>query len=155
MFSTSRLFRLAALATFSALAFLVGPAIGAANSRGDDATASPALKSVQGVWSTRDDSEVPAKWTIKGDAFKAMVHGAQYLGKVSVDDAAKPHPTFTVDITEGPGDVKGKVAKGVYKLDGEKLYVNLSPPGEARPTSLDPVEGEAFLFELTKAKDAE
>ncbi|WP_165250735.1 TIGR03067 domain-containing protein [Paludisphaera soli] len=144
---TSHLSRIVAVAAFAASAWLAGPSPRAS---ADEATTSPALKSVQGVWTSRDDAEVAAKWTIKGDVFKATVNGVEYLGKVSVDDAAKPHPSFTIDVTDGPGEVKGKTAKGVYKIEGDQLIVNLSVPGGDRPTGFDPNGQDVYLFELTK-----
>lgn len=115
---------------------------------------SPALKAVQGTWTTREDSEVSAKWTIKGDAIKILVNGVEYAGKVVVDAEAKPHPAFTVEIKEGPGEAVGKSSKGVYKLEGDKLDVNIAVPGNDRPVDFNPYGQDLYLFELTRIKDA-
>ena len=115
---------------------------------------SPTLKAVQGTWTTRDDAEVSAKWSIDGDAIKVLVNGIEYSGKVYVDDAAKPHPAFTIDIKVGPGDAVGKAAKGVYKLEGDSLKVNIAAPGKDRPVDFNPYGDDIYLFELTRKKDA-
>ncbi len=118
----------------------------------DDATLSPALKAVQGVWVSDDDAEVDARWTVENDKITATVNGVDYIGTLKLDGEAKPHASWTIEIQEGPGEVKGKQAKGVYKLDGEKLVVNISHPGGDRPRDFDPDGDQVFLFELKKAK---
>lgn len=132
--------------SIAALAALASPA------RADEA--SPSLKAVQGTWTTRDDAEVSARWTIQGDAIKVVVNGVEYAGKVTVDAEAKPHPAFTIDIKEGPGEVVGKAAKGVYKLEGDKLDINIASPGNDRPVDFNPFGSDIYLFELTKKPDA-
>ncbi|OJW03207.1 MAG: hypothetical protein BGO49_00085 [Planctomycetales bacterium 71-10] len=134
------------LLSVAALAALAAPA------RADEP--GPALKAVQGTWTTRDDAEVSAKWTIKGDAIKVLVNGVEYAGKVTIDAEAKPHPAFTIDIKEGPGEVVGKSAKGVYKVDGDKLDVNIAAPGNDRPVDFNPFGSDIYLFELTRKPDA-
>lgn len=147
MIRLATLFRAAALSATTFLAAGLAPA---------DEPASPSgLESVQGVWTTRDDVEVQSTWKIKGDAFEAVVNGTRYLGKIAVDEKAKPHPTLTIDVKEGPGDVKGKASKGVYKVEGDKLIVNLGAPGSERPSDFDQAGDEVFLFELTKKPGAE
>jgi len=118
----------------------------------DDAALSPALKAVQGVWVSHDDAEVDAKWTIENDKITATVNGVGYIGTLKLDSEAKPHPSWTIEISEGPGEVKGKAAKGVYKLEGEKLVVNISHPGGDRPKDFDPDGDQIYLFELKKEK---
>ena len=53
---------------------------------------------------------------------------------------------------QGPEDAKGKTAKGVYKLDGEKLVIAVSVPGHDRPKDFEPAPDEVYLFELKKQK---
>jgi len=146
MFSISKSFRLAVLTTIAASAAVAG--------RGDDAPLSPALKAVQGVWAARDDAQVQSKWIIKGESINVNVNGEEYVGKVVVDPAAKPHPALTIEIKDGPGEAKGKSAKGVYKLEGEKLIINIGAPGLDRPADFNPDGSDVYLFELTKQKDA-
>lgn len=143
MLPISKTFRFAVLATIPALALAA---------RGDEAPLSPALKSVQGVWVARDDAQVQAKWIIKGESIHVNVNGEEYKGKVVVEADARPHPALTIEIKEGPGEAKGKSAKGVYKVDGEKLTVNIGAPGHDRPADFNPDGSEIYLFELTKQK---
>jgi uncharacterized protein (TIGR03067 family) len=123
-----------------------------ATASADEAALSPALKAVQGVWVSSGDSTVDAKWTVENDKITATVNGVDYIGKLTLDKEAKPHPAWTIELTDGPGDAKGKEAKGVYKLDGEKLVVNISVPGGDRPKDFDPAEDAIYLFELKKEK---
>jgi uncharacterized protein (TIGR03067 family) len=117
-----------------------------------DEELAPALKAVQGVWVSNEDSQFDAKWTIEKDKITATVNGADYVGTLKLDKDAKPHPAWTIAITDGPGDANGKEAKGVYKLDGDKLVVNIAAPGGDRPKDFDPAEDEIYLFELKKEK---
>ena len=121
-------------------------------SPGDDAAESPALKAIQGTWVSLENSDLEAKWVFKGDKLTATVNGMDYEGKVKLDDKAKPHATLDIELTDGPEDVKGKIAKAVYKLDGEKLVVSVSVPGHDRPKDFEPQPDEVHVFELKKEK---
>jgi uncharacterized protein (TIGR03067 family) len=116
----------------------------------DDSAVVPALKPLQGTWATSENAGLDAKWEFKGDTFKATVDGMDYVGKIKVDDKAKPHSTLDLDLTDGPEDAKGKTAKGVYKVDGDTLVIAVSHPGHDRPTDFDPVPDEVHLFKLKK-----
>ena len=108
------------------------------------------IKALQGTWVTSESDSLDAKWVIKGETLVATVNGMEYVGKLKVDDKAKPHSTLDIALTEGPEDAKGKTAKGVYKLDGEKLVIAVSHPGRDRPKDFEPVPDEVYLFELKK-----
>jgi uncharacterized protein (TIGR03067 family) len=116
----------------------------------DEAALSPALKAIQGTWVTSENDSIEAKWEIKGETLKASVNGMDYVGKVKVDDKAKPHSTLDIDLTEGPEDAKGKTAKAVYKIDGDKLVIAVSHPGQDRPKDFEQAADEVYLFELKK-----
>ncbi len=116
----------------------------------EDPVLDPALKAVQGTWTTSETDSLDAKWVIKGETLEATVNGMEYVGKLKVDDKAKPHSTLDIALTQGPEDAKGKTAKGVYKLDGEKLVIAVSHPGHDRPKDFEPVPDEVYLFELKK-----
>jgi uncharacterized protein (TIGR03067 family) len=118
----------------------------------DEAALAPALDTLQGTWQTSENDGLDAKWVIKGETLEATVNGMDYVGKLKVDDKAKPHSTMDIAITEGPEDSKGKTAKAVYKLDGEKLVIAVSHPGHDRPKDFEPVPDEVYLFELKKQK---
>jgi len=138
--------------TAAALAILATSAgLSGALAAADDEL-SPALKAVQGVWVSNQDAQLDAKWTIEKDKITASVNGTDYIGTLKIDKDAKPHPTWTITITDGPGEANGKESKGVYKLDGDKLVVNIAAPGGDRPTDFDPADDQIYLFELKKEK---
>jgi uncharacterized protein (TIGR03067 family) len=118
----------------------------------EDASKSPAVKALQGTWSTPESAELEAKWVFKGDVLEATVNGMEYLGKIKLDEKAKPHATLDIALTDGPEDSKGKTAKAIYKLDGEKLVVAVGQPGMDRPKDFEPVADQVYLFELKKKK---
>ena len=118
----------------------------------DDSAASPALKALEGTWTTSETDSLDAKWIFKGDVVEVSVNGMEYKGKVKIDDKAKPHATLDVAVTEGPDESKGKTGKGIFKLDGEKLVLSVSQPGHDRPKDFEPVPDEVYVFELKKKK---
>jgi len=118
----------------------------------DETPAAAAIKGLEGTWVTSESDSLDAKWTFKGEKIEVSVNGMDYAGTIKADDKAKPHPTLDIDLTEGPEDAKGKMAKAVYKLDGEKLVIAVSVPGHDRPKDFEPVPDEVYLFELKKEK---
>jgi uncharacterized protein (TIGR03067 family) len=119
---------------------------------GDEGSLSAAAKAVQGTWTTAESSELDAKWVFKGETLEATVNGMEYVGKIKIDDKAKPHATLDIVLTDGPEDSKGKTAKAIYKLDGDKLVVSVGHPGMDRPKDFEPVPDQVYLFELKKKK---
>ena len=117
-----------------------------------DDTPTAAVKALEGTWTTSDTDALDAKWVFKGDILETTVNGMDYKGKVKADDTAKPHATLDIEITDGPEDAKGKTARGLYKLDGDKLVIAVSHPGHDRPKDFEPVPDEVYLFELKKQK---
>ena len=126
----------------------LGLAWGAARALGDDADT---LKIFQGSWAT-DGEGIDSKWTFDGENLKASVNGQDYTCKAKADPTAKPNPTLDLTINDGPEESKGKISKGIYKLDGEKLTLCVSLPGKDRPKEFAQVDDEAYLFVLKKQK---
>jgi len=145
----------AGLTTLLTLAIWAGLSLGEgkALALGDDKPQSELLKPFQGTWATAEGEGLDAKWTFDGEKVKATVNGMEYTCKVTKIDAdAKPLATIDLLIEDGPEDAKGKMSKGLYKLDGEKLTICVSAPGKDRPKELAQVEDEAYLFPLKKQK---
>jgi uncharacterized protein (TIGR03067 family) len=125
---------------------------GAVSSRGDDTSQAELLKPFQGTWASSGEG-IEATWTFDGEKIKANVAGMEYTCKAKIDKDAKPHGTIDLTILDGPEEAKGKISKGIYKLDGEKLTLCVTAPGkEDRPKDFAQVEDEVYLFELKKEK---
>lgn len=139
---------------WTGLALFVLAATGSAVFGDDKAKVSGDLKSVQGTWVNATESSHEVRWVFEGETMKATVNGTDHTTKVELDPKGNPHPTINLEITEGPDEVKGKKALGIYKLDGDKLTVCVGMPGiDKRPSDFKAVEDEAFLFELKRDKD--
>ena len=132
----------------AALAVVFGAAVGL---RAEDAKVTGDLKKMQGSWVRDGDEGLDAKWVIEGDNLKSTVNNQQYTCKMTLDPKATPHRSADITIKEGPGDSAGKLSKGIYKFDGEKLVFCVSIPGsDVRPAEFKMVENECFLFHLKK-----
>ena len=75
---------------------------------------------------------------------------SEYQAKVSVDPKKNPK---TIDNAHETGQDKGKTQYGIYKLEGEKWIVCMTPAGAAasdRPKSFDTTDTKnvVFIFEL-------
>ncbi len=134
------------------LTFLLTVAVGAATAYTDEKTDSELLKPFQGTWASSGEG-IDATWTFDGDKIKASVAGMEYTCKAKIDKDAKPHSSIDLTVLDGPEEAKGKISKGIYKIDGEKLTLCVSLPGkEDRPKDFAQVDDEAYLFELKKEK---
>jgi uncharacterized protein (TIGR03067 family) len=142
------------------LTFLLAAALGAAASltwgttsaRADEKADAELFKPFQGTWQSSGEG-IEATWTFDGDKIKASVAGMDYTCKAKIDKDAKPHASIDLTVLDGPEEAKGKLSKGIYKLDGEKLTICVSLPGkEDRPKDFAQVDDEAYLFELKKEK---
>jgi uncharacterized protein (TIGR03067 family) len=140
------------------LMFLLTVAIGASlslgwgsrSARGDEKSEVELFKPFQGTWSSSGEG-IEAIWIFDGDKIKANVAGMEYTCKGKIDKDAKPHPTIDLTIVDGPEEAKGKMSRGIYKLDGEKLTLCVTVPGkEDRPKDFAQVNDEAYLFALKK-----
>ena len=135
------------LAAVTVLATFVGLSV-----RAEDEKISGDLKKMQGTWVRAGEEGPELKWEIKGDSLKADVDGMVYTTTLTLDPKATPHPTADLKITDGPGNSAGKVSKGIYKFDGDKLIFCVTPPGgEKRPTEFTSSE-ETHLFALKMEK---
>lgn len=157
MLQTSWTRRFALAAVFGALTAAFGAVQPRtwASAGDDDAAATAAiaaLKSLQGMWIIEENGSIQTVWTIKDDTITARVDGVEYGGKLTVDPKAEPHSTIAVEIQKGPEDAKGQKVKGIYKLDGSTLTVNVANPGVDLPTDFKAVDGQTRVFELTKVK---
>jgi uncharacterized protein (TIGR03067 family) len=121
--------------------------------RGEDAKViSGDLRAMQGTWTFKPVEDVEVTWLMEGDTVKTSINGTEVVSKVTLDPAASPR---TVDflVSEGPEDVVGKTARGIYKIEGDRVTFCVRRPGEdRRPAEFKDVDDECFLFEIKKAK---
>jgi uncharacterized protein (TIGR03067 family) len=76
----------------------------------------------------------------------------EYQAKISVDPNKDPK---TIDNAHETGASKGKRQFGIYKLEGDRWIVCMTPPGAAesdRPNDFDTKDGRnvVFIFERVK-----
>jgi uncharacterized protein (TIGR03067 family) len=62
----------------------------------------------------------------------AVREGKPFLaGTTKLDPSANP---MTIDVTYTEGDIKGRTAAGIYKIEGDLLTICRSAPDQLRPT---------------------
>lgn len=122
------------------------------------------LKALEGTWKTVaveaggqsfTKDQIPAFTFIIGAEGKATGRTPQgdYRATITVDP--NKNPKSIVNSHES-GDQKGKKQFGVYKLEGDKLTVNMTPPGKAeadRPKDFATKDSASVLFVFERAKE--
>ena len=127
--------------------------VATSSGRADDAKVVGDLKKMQGTWSSVGGDVPEHQWVISGETVKVSFSGESYTCAISVDPKAEPQPAIDFDVKEGPAGRAGKLAKGIYKFDGDRLIVCISIPGlDTRPAEFKTVDNEAYLIELKPEK---
>jgi uncharacterized protein (TIGR03067 family) len=97
------------------------------------------------------------RFRVTGDQyeFKQTGQGGQTVtekGTLSVDTSQKPK---ALDIHIVEGEQPGKTQRGIYQIDGGRLKICVSPPGEERPKEFKTKENQkdAILVFERPAKD--
>jgi RNA polymerase sigma factor (sigma-70 family) len=123
----------------------------------DDRQAKPDQELIRGAWvvtaAKKDGQDAPGKDQIGqrfgfgNDMMRFGVIGAKW--KL---DPSKDLKEIDLTVTVGPETEKGKVIRGLYKLDGDKLTLHLAHPGGDRPAGFDNKAGEnSTLLTLERA----
>ena len=136
-----------------ATAIVTGPGV-----RGDEGKSdlSGDLKRLQGTWVSASDDGQETRWVFEGKKANTTAAGRDYVCEVTLDPKATPHPTIDFLVIEGPDVSPGKTSRGIYKLEGDKLTICVTLPGDGtRPAEFKAVEEEIYLFDLKREKDEE
>ena len=91
------------------------------------------------------------------DKLSIVIRGRiTFIGKIKVDPRATPK-TIDFEYTEGPGGVVGKIKRGIYKLDKDRLEICWNSDGDKnrpRKFTTKVTTGRGFLHEIfEKSKD--
>jgi steroid delta-isomerase-like uncharacterized protein len=102
------------------------------------------LAKFQGAWAAvtfeKHGEETPeehlgeVRLVIEGDRYRYEEPGGGFEGRYRLDPTRSPKE---IDSIPTSGEHRGRVAPGIYEIDGDTHRVCFAPPGsEARPTSL-------------------
>jgi uncharacterized protein (TIGR03067 family) len=121
--------------------------------RGDDAKEITGdLKLMQGNWSFKPAEDVDVTWSLQGETLKATAQGQEYVCKVTLNPKVTPR-TIDFFVTQGPNEMVGRTALGIYKVENDSVTFCVSRPGDdRRPTEFKDVEDECHLFMITRSK---
>ena len=112
-------------------------------------------KKLEGTWTaTKEERDGKAaedlvghRLSLTGDRFEIKSKGGKtlYAGAVKLDPSAKP-AAFDFEHTEG--ELKGKVWKGIYALEGDTLTTcdNGPDPDKPRPTAFEAKKGSGYVL---------
>jgi len=109
------------------------------------------LAKLQGAWTLAglhmDGRDLPAGGGIKieGDCFKTAGMGAEYSGRVEIDDAKKP-ARFDLVFTDRPE--AGNRNFGIYRLNGDSWTLCLNTTGKSRPRAFAARAGSGNALEV-------
>jgi len=130
-----------------------------AGSRGEDAAKAEAKK-LLGTWVVvtceKDGEKVPEK-VLQGEVVRFIIRADSIT--IKVEDEIKSEERYTLDPRAKPQaidltDKEGRIARGIYALDGEKLQICWTERGKTRPTEFASKPGSGFdLFILKREKN--
>ena len=85
---------------------------------------------------------------LMGDKFTVTEeNNATFGGTFKVDPSKKPK---TIDVTFTDGPEKGKIALGIYELEGDTYKVITDPAGKSRPTEFAVKPGSGHVLQVLK-----
>jgi len=130
------------------IAVLPGPLL-----RGDDAKEITGdLKLMQGNWSFKPADDVDVSWSLEGETLKASAQGQEYVCKVTLNSKVSPR-TIDFFVTQGPNEMVGKKALGIYKIENDGVTFCVCRPGDdRRPSEFKDAEDESYVFSITRPK---
>ena len=118
----------------------------------DDAAVQRDLKRLEGEWSYRDENGGEVTYKFQGDKLTVQAPNRSYRMTVKLNPAANPEKAIDFHIDEGPEDARGKTSKGIYKFDGEDIFIFCIRPEGDRPTKYEQSGVEQILSTLKRKK---
>lgn len=131
-----------------------------------DDDAAKELKALEGKWKAvglEAGGKPLPKETVAGFDFSYIISAdgkavgrmlkSEYEAKLSVDPKESPK---TIDNAHESGQYKGKMQYGIYKRDGDKWIVCMTPPGAAesdRPKSFETKDSKNVVFTFERVKE--
>lgn len=76
---------------------------------------------------------------VEGDHVAWYRDGKSFAGTTVVLDPSKPPPAL--DVTSDGGPQRGRVIRGIYRLEGDELTICMAAPEAPRPTTFDASKG--------------
>jgi uncharacterized protein (TIGR03067 family) len=100
---------------------------------------------LQGIWGFVSGQR-KAELLIAGDHFTVKFrNGDLYMGTFALVTARKvKHIDMTIE--EGPERHRGKVSRGIYRLDGDELHWSPGDPGADRPAGFPEPADRTCLY---------
>jgi uncharacterized protein (TIGR03067 family) len=139
-----------AVAVMTIVSLIAGVSLAAVAGDAKEEAVKKELQSLKGTWrpvSREVDGTKTSEDDLKGVIIlrdEAGMFSVRRGDQVVVDGTIKIDPTKkpkTVDTTYSAGENKGKVAKGIYEIDGDTYRLCFAQPGSERPTEFSAKAG--------------
>jgi uncharacterized protein (TIGR03067 family) len=118
----------------------------------DDAVVQKDLKRLEGEWSYTNQNGGEVTYKFKGDKLSIRAPNRSYRMTIKLNPAANPEKTIDFHIDEGPEDAKGKTTKGIYKFEGDDIFIFCIRLEGDRPTTYKQSGDEQILSTLRRKK---
>ena len=118
----------------------------------DDAAVQKDLKHLEGEWSYKDENGGEVTYKFKGDTLSVRAPNRSYRMTVKLNPEANPEKTIDFHVDEGPEDAKGKTSKGIYKFEGDDIFIFCICPEGDRPTKYEQSGSGQILSTLKRKK---
>ncbi|GAC1469848.1 MAG: hypothetical protein NVSMB9_14210 [Isosphaeraceae bacterium] len=129
----------------------IGARLQADEKKADEKKKEPSsdLKNFQGEWVAKDEMG-ESTWTFKENRLSLKAPSRAYEMTIQLDNDAKPERSIDFQVLESSPNAKGAKALGIYKFEGEAIWICFGAGDVPRPKEFKNDFPNGLLFKLNK-----